>query len=66
MSDGQRTQFVYNNIPDDAKVGDTPAGIDKLKGTIQKVQTYAFQNPAGLDAEEETYSNHQQTQETHK
>ena len=51
LSDGQRTQFVYNNIPDDAKVGDTPAGIDKLKGTIQKVQTYAFQNPAGLDAE---------------
>lgn len=36
LSDGQRTQFVYNNIPDDAKVGDTPAGIDKLKGTIQK------------------------------
>ncbi len=50
MSDGQRTQFVYD-IPDGAKVGDTPAGIDKLNGTIQKVQTYAFQNPAGLDAE---------------
>ena len=50
LSDGQRTQFVYD-IPDGAKVGDTPAGIDKLKGTIQKVQTYAFQNPAGLDAE---------------
>ncbi|AJP09951.1 TPA: flagellar hook-basal body complex protein [Clostridioides difficile] len=49
LSDGQRTQFVYD-IPDGAKVGDTPAGIDKLKGTIQKVQIYAFQNPAGLDA----------------
>ena len=50
LSDGQRTQFVYD-IPDGAKVGDTPAGIDKLKGTIQKVQIYAFQNPAGLDAD---------------
>ncbi|MGX9758164.1 flagellar hook-basal body protein [Clostridioides difficile] len=50
LSDGQRTQFVYD-IPDGAKVGATVAGLKGDKGTIQKVQTYAFQNPAGLDAD---------------
>ncbi|MCC0783705.1 flagellar hook-basal body complex protein [Clostridioides sp. ES-S-0108-01] len=49
LSDGQRTQFVYN-IPDDAKVGATVAGLKVDDGKIQKVQIYAFQNPAGLDA----------------
>ncbi|MCC0627651.1 MULTISPECIES: flagellar hook-basal body protein [unclassified Clostridioides] len=48
LSNGQRTQFIYE-VPDDAKVGDKP-GTDTSKGTIQKVQIYAFQNPAGLDA----------------
>lgn len=50
LSDGQRTQFVYP-IPDGSKVGTTVAGLTGDKGTMQKVQTYAFQNPAGLDAE---------------
>ncbi|MGO0862147.1 flagellar biosynthesis protein FlgC, partial [Clostridioides difficile] len=50
LSDGQRTQFVYD-IPDGAKVGATVAGLKGDKGTIQKVQTYAFQNQAGLDAD---------------
>lgn len=50
LSDGQRTQFVYNNIPANAQPGTTTTiGIDT--GKIQKVQTYAFQNPAGLDAD---------------
>ncbi|MCC0683547.1 flagellar hook-basal body complex protein [Clostridioides sp. ZZV15-6383] len=48
LSDGQRTQFVYD-IPAGKKVGD-PSGLNINDGKIQKVQTYAFQNPAGLDA----------------
>ncbi|NMS89666.1 flagellar hook-basal body complex protein [Clostridioides difficile] len=50
LSDGQRTQFVYGNIPANAKPGD-PSGLTVNDGKIQKVQTYAFQNPAGLDSE---------------
>ncbi|MCI9976961.1 MULTISPECIES: flagellar hook-basal body complex protein [unclassified Clostridioides] len=52
LSDGQRTQFVYK-IPVNSEVGKqpTPPIADITKGTMQKVQTYAFQNPAGLDAE---------------
>ncbi|MCC0637078.1 MULTISPECIES: flagellar hook-basal body complex protein [unclassified Clostridioides] len=52
LSDGQRTQFVYN-IPANSEVGKppNPAIADITKGTMQKVQIYAFQNPAGLDAE---------------
>lgn len=49
LSDGQRTQFVYP-IPAGKKVGDA-SGLNINSGKIQKVQTYAFQNPAGLDAE---------------
>ncbi|EQF29037.1 flagellar hook-basal body family protein [Clostridioides difficile CD160] len=49
LSDGQRTQFVYP-IPDGKKVGDA-SGLNINDGKIQKVQTYAFQNPAGLDSE---------------
>ncbi|MER0280799.1 flagellar hook-basal body complex protein [Clostridioides difficile] len=49
LSDGQRTQFVYP-IPDGKKVGEA-SGLTDADGRIQKVQTYAFQNPAGLDAE---------------
>lgn len=55
LSDGQRTQFVYD-IPANSVVG-TPAtntaggAIQINDGKIQKVQTYAFQNPAGLDAD---------------
>ncbi|MCC0718139.1 flagellar hook-basal body complex protein [Clostridioides sp. ZZV14-6105] len=49
LSDGQITQFVYP-IPDGKKVGDA-SGLNINDGKIQKVQTYAFQNPAGLDAE---------------
>lgn len=55
LSDGQRTQFVYD-IPANSAVG-TPAthpgggAIQINDGKIQKVQTYAFQNPAGLDAD---------------
>lgn len=49
LSDGQRTQFVYSNIPANAKVGD-PSTLLTNSGKMQKVQGYAFQNPAGLDA----------------
>lgn len=53
LSDGQRTQFVYAGIPDNSEVGKVPVGvtIGINDGKLQKVQTYAFQNPAGLDAE---------------
>ncbi|HBF6215302.1 flagellar hook-basal body complex protein [Clostridioides difficile] len=51
LSDGQRTQFVYD-IPDNSEVGVVPnPAIATDSGKLQKVQTYAFQNPAGLDAE---------------
>ncbi|UWD48908.1 flagellar hook-basal body complex protein [Clostridioides difficile] len=50
LSDGQRTQFVYN-IPDGKKVGDASGLNIDTDGRLQKVQTYAFQNPSGLDAD---------------
>ncbi|MCC0649517.1 flagellar hook-basal body complex protein [Clostridioides sp. ZZV15-6598] len=51
LSDGQRTQFVYD-IPDNSEVGKVPTpAIATNDGKLQKVQTYAFQNPAGLDAD---------------
>ncbi|MGO1044377.1 flagellar hook-basal body protein [Clostridioides difficile] len=50
LSNGERTQFVYDNIPANAEPGDaTTLATDD--GKIQKVQIYAFQNPAGLDAD---------------
>lgn len=53
LSDGQRTQFVYDKIPDNSEVGKKPVGvtINTNDGKLQKVQTYAFQNPGGLDAD---------------
>lgn len=51
LSDGQRTQFVYP-IPANSAVGVAPTpAIPVNDGKIQKVQTYAFQNPGGLDAD---------------
>ncbi|VIF93370.1 flagellar hook protein FlgE (Distal rod protein) [Clostridioides difficile] len=51
LSNGERTQFIYQ-VPADKEVGDNAGlGADELKnGTIQKVQIYGFQNPAGMDA----------------
>lgn len=50
LSDGQRTSLVYK-IPKDTAVGSAPpAGVTIQDGKMQKVQAYAFQNPAGLDA----------------
>ncbi|HDX7086036.1 TPA: flagellar hook-basal body complex protein [Clostridioides difficile] len=51
LSNGERTQFIYQ-VPAGKEVGDNAGlGADALKkGTIQKVQIYGFQNPAGLDA----------------
>lgn len=50
LSDGQRTTNVHQ-VPKDAKVGDAPpAGMSATNGKSQKIQTYTFQNPVGLEA----------------